>query len=69
MEKPETIDNWPDGRWGHAATIITNCDNPILVLTGGRDDKNCIRDKLWIFNFKHTSWKKVISTMHTIYMQ
>uniref|UniRef100_A0A1X7TY79 Protein kinase domain-containing protein n=1 Tax=Amphimedon queenslandica TaxID=400682 RepID=A0A1X7TY79_AMPQE len=59
MEKPETIDCWPDGRWGHAATIITNCDNPLLVITGGRDNKNCINDELWIFNFKHTSWKKM----------
>ena len=64
MKRSETIDSWPDGRLGHAATIITNHGNPILVITGGRDKDN-IKDKLWILDFNHASWKKV-NLMHTI---
>ncbi|XP_019861846.1 PREDICTED: probable serine/threonine-protein kinase DDB_G0271682 [Amphimedon queenslandica] len=60
VKKPETIDQWPMGRYLHGgAAIITGSNHPMLVISGGRDKDGVTLDDFWIFNIAQHSWIKL----------
>ena len=59
MAKPDLVVQWPEERWGHAASIITGTISPILVMIGGLGNDNRTINDCWILDINEKSWTKV----------
>ncbi|XP_019860823.1 PREDICTED: acyl-CoA-binding domain-containing protein 5-like [Amphimedon queenslandica] len=63
IKKPEVIDQWPVGRYNHAAAIILKKSGcPLLVICGGMNNDDDTLDDCWIFDTTQhtwTTWTKV----------
>ena len=60
--KPAQGDQWPVGRFGHAACSL-NCgeDHPTLILLvyGGQGESNKVLRDMWIFDVDSGKWREV----------
>ena len=59
IAKPDLVVQWPEERWGHAASIITGSLSPILVMIGGLDVTSKTVKNCWILDINEKSWTKV----------
>ena len=58
IHKP--VGEYPVGRWGHAATVISGCVQEILVTIGGRDQGWKTLNECWVMNIPDNKYKKVL---------
>ena len=62
VSKPDADVQWPLGRWGHAASVITDGSpmSSILIVIGGKKIGKKASKDCWMLDVQKRVWTKVV---------